>query len=166
MNAIVLSVLVMLSFITTPVLATPPDKNLQVAVKQLAALVSDGYAKLYAEKLAPISSNSSHSVAVFFTLDGPAKGNGSWQFLAFFEHNEAVDPSEPPSPSYRLVAFRQVGSRGTRFFEPATASFRNGILTVSGWAMGPSDAMCCPSVPVRSEFKVQNGAVAEQRAGS
>ena len=166
MKIFVLSILVMLSFLATPVLAATPDKDLRVAVEKLAALVSDGYAQLYAEQLASVSSNSSHSVAVFFTLEGPRKGNGSWQFLAFFEHNEAIASDEPPSSSYRLVAFRQVGSRGTRFFEPGTASFHNGVLAVSGMAMGPRDAMCCPSVPVRSVFKVQDGAVVEQRSGS
>lgn len=82
---------------------------------QLAVLVSDGYAQLYAEQLAPVSSNSSRSPAVFFTLEGLATGNGSWQFLAFFEKNGAIAPDEQPFSSYRFVAFWQVDSTDTDF---------------------------------------------------
>jgi hypothetical protein len=165
MKAVVFSVFAILSFITMPALAVSPDKNLLVAVEQLSTLLSDGYAELYTEPLIPIRSSSTPTVAVFFTLEGPGKGNGSWQFLAFFEHNQAVAPDEPPSHSYRLVAFRQVGSRETRFFEAATASFHNGSLTVSGRSIGPDDPMCCPSVPIRALFKIQNGIIVEQPAG-
>ncbi|GLQ99149.1 hypothetical protein [Dyella mobilis] len=165
MKAFVFSILVTLFFIAMPALAAPPDKDLRAAVDRLAALTSDGYATLYAEQTAAIPERSSRIVAVFFVLEGPGMGNGYWQFLAFFERNETAGPKYPPAHAYRLLAFRQVGARETRSFDAPTASFQNGILTVSGHALGPNDPMCCPSVPVRAVFKLEDGAVVEQQAG-
>lgn len=165
MKAVGLPVLLLLALLASPCGASTPDAALRQGVEVLAALVSDGHAQLDDARIDAVPSGPAGPVAVFFSLQGPAKGNGSWQFLAFFERNEAIGPDIRPSSGYRLVAFRRVGSRGTRLFDPRTASFRAGTVTVSGAAYGPGDAMCCPSVAVHSAFRVDDGVVVEQRAG-
>ncbi len=158
--------LLWLAFLALPASATAahPDPALDRSVAELAAQLTDGYASVDPVQLLP--ARSSDQVAVFFTLQGPARGNGSWQFLAFFQANDSLSPEFPVSSRYRLLGFKRVGGRGFRTFNPSSATFQNGKLQVSGAAYGPTDAMCCPSQPIRSEFVIQDGGVAEHRVGS
>lgn len=165
MKALGLPMLLLLALLASPCRASEPDAGLRQSVKLLATLVSDGYAQLDDARIDSVQSSPAGPVAVFFSLQGPAKGNGTWQYLAFFEQNEAIGPDIRPSSRYRLVAFMQVGSRGSRLFDPDTASFQGDTVTVSGAAYGRGDAMCCPSVAVHSAFRVSNGVVVEQSVG-
>lgn len=160
MKAMGLSVLLLL--VALPCGASKPDTELRQSVERLAALVSDGYAQLDIQQIDSIPSRDRDTVAVFFTLEGPGKGNGIWQFLAFFRRNESLAPGSPPASAYRLIAFKQVGAPGTKLFDPETATYANDALTVSGMGYGPKDAMCCPSLPLRSTFTLQNDVVVEQ----
>jgi hypothetical protein len=144
--------------------AADHDHALEKSVAGLAALLTDGYAELDRGELIPI--RSSKVVAVLFNLQGPAKGNGTWQFLAFFEANASLSPELPTASQYRLLAFKQVGDRGARLFNASTASFQHGKLTLGGAAFKTTDSMCCPSLPIRSVFAIQDGQVVEQRVGS
>lgn len=156
---LLLLLLVFLAFAASTI-AARSDPALEKSVAELASLLTDGYAELDQGKLLPI--RSSNMVAVLFNLQGPAKGNGSWQFLAFFEANASLSSEFPNTSPYRLLAFKKIGSRGARLFNPATATFQSGQLTVGGSAFKPSDAMCCPSLPIRSTFVIQDGQVVER----
>ena len=158
--------LLLIVFLAFPAsaIAERPDPALDKSVERLAALLTDGYATLDQGQLFPV--RASNLVAVFFNLQGPAKGNGTWQFLAFFEANIALSPELPASSKYRLLGYKQVGGRGTRLFNPASATFQHGKVIVGGAAFKPSDSMCCPSIPIRSAFVIQDGHVAEQGLGS
>lgn len=144
--------------------AARSDAALEKSVAELATLLTDGYAELDQDGLFHV--RSSNVVAVLFNLQGPAKGNGSWQFLAFFEANVSLSPEFPAASQYRLLGFKQIGGRGVRLFDPTTATFQGGKLSVDGSAFKPSDSMCCPSLPIRSVFVIKDGHVVEQRLGS
>ena len=158
--------LLLVVFLALPAsaIAERPDPALDKSVDRLAALLTDGYATLDQAQLVPV--RSSNLIAVFFNLQGPAKGNGSWQFLAFFEVNFDLSSEFPASSKYRLLGYKQVGSRGTRLFDSTSATFQHGKVTVGGAAFKPSDSMCCPSLPIRSSFVIQDGHVVEQPLGS
>lgn len=157
--------LLWLAFLALPASATAAhaDPALDRSVAELAALLTDGYASLDPVQLLP--ARSPDQVAVFFTLQGPARGNGSWQFIAFFQANDSLSPGFPVPSRYRLLGFKRVGGRGFRTFDPSTAAFQHGKLQVSGAVYKQTDAMCCPSQPIRAEFVVQDGVVAEHRVG-
>ncbi len=139
------------------------DRALQTSVSELAGLLTDGYAYLDEGQLYPV--RSGNVVAVIFFLQEPAKGNGSWEFLAFFEENSSLSEEAPPSSRYRLLAFKKIGGKGTRLFDFGAAAFRKGRLIVPGRTYKPADPECCPSLPIRSEFTTKDGQVIEQRIG-
>lgn len=152
----------LLSLASTPSLAEPPrvDRALDVSVERLAALLSDGIATLDRGRRVPV--RSGNLTAVMFNLQGPGGGNGTWQFLAFFETNAHLPEATTPS-GYRLLGFAKIGSAGDRFFDPATAVLRRRQLRIDGAAFARGDAACCPSRPIRSLFVLGDGNVVEQR---
>lgn len=152
----------LLLLVALPCGATKPDAELRQSIEHLGALVSDGYAQLDIQRIASIPARDRDAVAVIFTLESPGKGNGVWQFLAFLRRNASFAADSPPASAYRLIAFKQVGARGTKLFDPETATYANGALIVSGKGYGPKDAMCCPSLPLRSTFTLQHDVVVEQ----
>jgi hypothetical protein len=155
-----------MAYLALPVsaIAAQPDPALNESVSELASLLTDGYATLDQAQLFPV--RSSNLVAVFFSLQGPAKGNGSWQFLAFFDVNPAVSPEFPASSNYRLLGYKLVGGKGIRLFNPASATLQHGKVTVGGASFKPNDPMCCPSHSIRSVFTISHGYVIEHRVGS
>ncbi len=130
-------------------------------VVRLADLVSDGYAKLDRTTITPIRSGD--RLAVFFDLQHPGEGNGTWQYLALFERNAAFPGAEAPASEFRLLAFARIGMRGTRLFDPSTARIRGHEISVRGAAYAPHDAMCCPSLPVRARFVLEEGNIRERQ---
>jgi hypothetical protein len=151
-------------FILLPAsVAAHSDRALRASVSELAGLLTDGYARLDKGRL--YSAKAANLVAVIFFLQEPAKGNGSWEFLAFFEENTGLSQDAPVSSSYRLLAVKQIGSKGLRLFDSGAASFKDGKLIVPGNGYKPADPECCPSLPIRSEFTIKDGQIIEQQIG-
>ena len=144
-----------------PAAANPPiDPALDDSVTHLAALLSDGIATLDRGRLTP--ARSGHLVAVVFNLQGPGGGDGSWQFLAFFDTNADL-PATPASSRYRLLGFARIGSLVERLFDASTAVLQGRRLRIDGAAFARGDASCCPSHPIRSVFVLADAKVVERR---
>ena len=137
-----------------------PSAALSRAILQLSAGLSDG-----SSKLDPASIRSyalPGKAAVLFTLEGPGGGNGSLQFIAFFVPDEGGGLRHRRQTRYRLLAYRKIGSRGSRLFLFGSGVIHNGQLALKGATYRASDPMCCPSRQLSSSFAAKGGHVVEQ----
>ncbi len=154
MKAITILFAVWLLSLAASTTSASPKSELRTQTERLAVLLSDGYETFDPHSFATKSSRNSKYIAVFFTLRGQAKGNGSLQYLAFFVRNEELDPTPSNPSSHRLGAFSNIGARGERHFDLHTAIISGDTVTVKGMALGSNDAMCCPSIPLQSTFSI------------
>ena len=141
------------------------DAELQASVKTLAHSLSDGYATLHPNDITILHSQSSQDAVALFLLVGLGGGNGSSQYIVFFNRNEPIPGKRNRVAPYRLVAISQVGFRGWRLFNFRTARFRSGAVSIAGRSFLPKDAMCCPSQPIKITISISQGRITEQSGG-
>jgi hypothetical protein len=142
--------------------AMASDSELRASVKTLAAALTDGYATLSPTDISIVHASEPEHVAVFFFLVGFGKGNGSSQYIAFFEPNEPFPGERISGPPYRLVALSQIGAKYWRYLDPKTAQFHKRSVVVSGRTYAPKDALCCPTKPFNVVFSISNGRIIER----
>jgi len=138
-------------------------------VSALIAQFSDGpaisYAKFRYIVLGHVIDDSKSDDAIaFFSIEGFHGGNYNAEYMAVFA---AVEPDffyGKVTHSFRLVSVIQIGGRGWRTFDWKTAVLRPNRITVSGWAWGDRDPMCCASKPITVTFRVVNDNLVENRA--
>ncbi len=140
--------------------AAPPNAALNRAVAELSTRLSDGVAD-------PDPATTQYFInkkqtAAFFILHDPSGGNATSEIIAFFAPSRAAGHLPLAQLHYRLLAYRQIGSGATREFQASSGKVHSGRLELTGAAYRKKDAMCCPSLSIRSSFTVKNGHVSEQ----
>jgi hypothetical protein len=138
--------------------AAPPDAAINRAVARLSVRLSGGIANPDPATVEYIVSTK--QVAAFFILHDPGGGNGTSEIIAFFSPSR--DDGHRRPASYRLLAYTQIGSDGSREFQADSGIVHNGRIELEGAAHLPKDPLCCPSQAIRSSFTVKNGHVVER----
>lgn len=133
----------------------------EAAVVALAELVADATGRLDPFSVRVYGNGR----AAVFTVEGAAGGPVSWQYVAFFEPNEAWPDQPPPSRPLRLVAFRRIGDRAGRMYDPDSGRLEGRSLVLSGSVPRRGDSTCCPSGRLKTVFTLTGQDIAEHTLG-
>ena len=132
-------------------------RELEQALGQLVALLSDGYAQAYPEyraiRTGHLFAHDAMDAVALFSIEGFAGTNDHNEYLAYFSGVASVREGKPPPKRFQLLAFTQIGGRAWRSFEYESVVLGESKVTVAGKAYGEDDAACCPSVPIRATFR-------------
>ncbi len=136
---------------------SPAELTIDRAVTALVSQMSDGVAVSLPEfrriVFADVLGNGQKDAVAFFAIEGFGGGNNHAEYLALFAAVPADAAAAKPVRPFRLVTVMQIGGRGWRSLDWATAVLKPGVITVSGKKYGKQDAMCCPSEPVAVTFQ-------------
>jgi hypothetical protein len=139
--------LLLLAALTAPTCTTSDrrvEELISTKMRELGGIEYCQY-RMY-ESMADIDGDSVADFLVVFTVEAPAGGNNSTQFLAAFASGSNWAPS--------VV---QVAQRGQRIVEGVKADGRTIVLQTLEYGKG--DAMCCPSIESEARFQIQGGKI-------
>jgi hypothetical protein len=143
--------------------AQPLDALLRAEVEGLAAMLSDGFARFdHADAQYGLNDTPfAERVVVLFSLTSWGGGNGSRQFLAVMERNDAsVEfPDGRRARHYQLIGVIQVGDDFERWFKSFSLQGDRVVLKGRRWTKG--DAHCCPSLDTDSSYRVTSHGLSE-----
>ncbi len=124
----------------------------------LSTQLNDGWSEEEKDsrKVVPIKNGEQQLYVALLYVSGQHGGNGDVQYLVAYELSDTRPENEDDKnlkPSYRLVGLAIIGGRGERFVDFESMKFENGVFTFNAMAYD-NDAMCCPSKPVTSKYKL------------
>lgn len=137
-----------------------PPEELMPSIRELAALVGDGYTETGWNGLEYLkysgrgpSANGDEVNAgylVLFSTEGEGGGNNSTQYLAYF--SDATSGGYWTVKRFVLNSFLAIGGRGWRSLH--LKAIDKDFVMLDGKAQTSNDAMCCPSKPVAFKVKI------------
>ena len=162
----IISALTFAAFTATSA-AGPQRSAVDQDITKLANLFGDGIATSSPDQrhviYGKVFSSVRDDAVAFFSIEGFHGGNYHAEYVAFFEALAPERMNGRDAKKFRLIGVAQIGGRGQRTFDWASAKLSNNSVIVSGKKWADADAGCCPSISTTAKFRVSGSSVFEVR---
>ena len=141
--------------------------EIQLRIKQLESLYSDGVAVGYPEfrqiQFTHLFESKNADAIAIFSIEGLHGGNGNSLYLAIFASVERGSWPKRKLNRYRLIGIERVGGKWWRILDWKSLRVEKSRLHFNGKRWLDNDAGCCPSQEFTTSFEITENGIREEQ---